>query len=127
MGRPFIMRSIWPIEGLFYYLDEPAVNHILAEVSKLSASGSVLVTDLVSRSLLTSPWMQNSLKAMEERGMGWRFGTDDPAGLFAAHGWRTEVKQPGDEGANYNVQRFPVPTSREPGSPWSFFAVAQRT
>ena len=114
MGRPFIMRSIWPIEGLFYYLDEPAVNHILAEVSKLSASGSVLVTDLVSRSLLTSPWMQNSLKAMEERGMGWRFGTDDPAGLFAAHGWRTEVKQPGDEGANYNVQRFPVPTSREP-------------
>jgi methyltransferase (TIGR00027 family) len=117
-------RSVWLIEGLFYYLDESAVNHVLTEVSKLAASRSVLVTDLVSRSLLTSPWMQDSLKAMEERGMGWRFGTDDPEGLFAGYGWQAEVKQTDQEGAGYDPQRFPP---GQPGSSWSFFVVARRT
>lgn len=116
--------SIWLIEGLFYYLDEPAVNHVLKQVCCLGSPHSLLVTDLVSRSLLTSPWMQPALKAMEERGMGWRFGTDDPVGLFAQHGWEADVKQPGEESARYNPQRFP----NEPGhSMMSFFVVARRT
>ena len=115
--------SIWLIEGLFYYLDEPAVNHVLKEVSGLAAPRSLLVTDLVSQSLLTSPWMQQVLKAMEDRGMGWRFGTDDPVGLFAQHGWQADVKQPAEEGAKYNPQRFPD----KPGqSMMSFFVVARR-
>ena len=116
-------RSVWLIEGLFYYLDEPAVNHVLKEVSGLAAPGSVLVTDLVSQALLTSPWMEQALKAMEEQGMGWRFGTDDPAGLFGAHGWDAATKQPGEEGARYDPGRFSV----HPGSTWSFFVVARRT
>jgi len=116
-------RSIWLIEGLFYYLEEPAVNHVLGEVSSLAAPGSVLVTDLVSKSLLTSPWMQPALKAMEERGMGWRFGTDDPAALFAGHGWDTDIKQPGKEGARYDPQRFASQT----GDSGGFFVVARRS
>ena len=115
-------QSTWLIEGLFYYLDEPAVNRILKDVSRLAAPGSVLVTDLVSRSLLTSPWMQQALKAMEEQGMGWRFGTDDPVGLFAVHGWGAAMKDPGEEGARYDSQRFPV----QPRSSWSFFVLARR-
>jgi methyltransferase (TIGR00027 family) len=115
-------RSIWLIEGLFYYLDEPAVHHVLKEVSALAAPGSVLVTDMVSQSFLTSPWMQPTLKAMEERGMAWRFGTDDPAGLFARHGWDANTRQPGEEGARYDPQRFP----NHPGGAWSFFVVARR-
>jgi methyltransferase (TIGR00027 family) len=119
-------RSVWLIEGLFYYLDESAVSHVLTEISKLAAPGSVLVTDLVSRSLLTSPWMQNALKAMEERGMGWRFGTDDPAGLFGGYGWHVEVKQPEEEGVRYDPQRFPATPSGQPGNSWSFFVIARR-
>ena len=115
--------SIWLIEGLFYYLDEPAVNHVLKEVSGLAAPGSLLVTDLVSESLLTSPWMQQALKAMEERGMGWRFGTDDPVGLFAQHGWEADVKQPGEEGVKYNPQRF---SNKPRHSMMSFFVLARR-
>lgn len=120
-------RSAWLIEGLFYYLEEPAVEHVLRQVSGLATPGSVVVADLVSRWLLTSPWMQPALKAMEERGMGWRFGTDDPAGLFARHGWRAEVKDPAREGNTYDPKRFPVSASqsdaRSPGS----FVVARRT
>ena len=82
----------------------------------------MLVTDLVSRSLLTAPWMQQALKAMEEQGMGWRFGTDDPLGLFAVHGWDVAIKNPDEEGAKYDSQRFPV----QPRSSWSFFVLARR-
>jgi methyltransferase (TIGR00027 family) len=115
-------RSMWLIEGFFYYLEEPAVNHVLKEVSGLAAPGSVAVTDLVSQKLLRSPWMQPALKAMEERGMAWRFGTDDPVGLFAKHGWKAEIKEPREEGARFDVKRFPV----KPGQTWSFFVVAQK-
>lgn len=116
-------RSLWLIEGLFYYLDQPDVNHVLKEVSNLAAPGSILVTDLISRTLLTSPWFQQALKAMEERGMAWRFGTDDPAGLFAEHGWEAQVKQPAEQGAKYNAKRF----ANQTGNSWSFFVVARRT
>ena len=116
--------SIWLIEGLFYYLDEPAVNHVLKEISGLAAPRSLLLTDLVSQSLLSNPWMQQVLKAMEERGMGWRFGTDDPVGLFARHGWEADVKQPAEEGAKYDPQRFP---DKQGHSMMSFFVVARRT
>ncbi len=39
--------------------------------------------------------------------MAWRIGTDDPAALFVQHGWDVQVQHPGEEGANYNPQRFP--------------------
>ena len=104
------LRQDWArllVDSGFYYLDEPAVHHVLKEVSGLATPRSLLVTDLVSQSLLSSPWMQRALKAMEERGMGWRFGTDDPVGLFAHHGWEADLKHPAEEGAKYNPQRFP--------------------
>lgn len=116
--------SVSLIEGLFYYLDEPAVNHVLKEVSGLAAPRSLLITDLVGQSLLSNPWMQQALKAMGERGMGWRFGTDDPVSLFAQLGWEAEVKQPAEEGAKYNPQRFPNKSGQ---SMMSFFVVARRT
>lgn len=71
--------------------------------------------------------MQNALKAMEERGMAWRFGTDDPVGLFAGHGWQAEVEQPDEQGTKYDPQRFPAAPSGQPGTSWSFFVVARRT
>jgi methyltransferase (TIGR00027 family) len=114
--------SMWLIEGLFYYLDELAENHVLKEISGLAVPNSMLVTDLVSPSLLANPWMQPALKSMEEQGMGWRFGTDDPAALFAKHGWEAETKEPGVEGVKYDPRRFP----NQPCSSWSFFVVARR-
>jgi len=120
-------RSIWLIEGLFYYLDGPAVNHVLAEISSVAAPGSVLVTDLASESLLKSPWMKDALKAMEERGMGWRFGTDDPVGLFAGYGWEVEVNQPDEVASTYDPRRFPASPTGRPGNSGGYFVVARRT
>ena len=120
-------RSIWLVEGLFIYLEAPVVHHVLAEVSGLASAGSVFVTDMVSRSLLTSPWMQDVLKAMEERGMGWRFGTDDPQGLFACYGWQGDVRQPQEEALKYDPTRFSdEPSGRSPNVR-GYFVLAQRT
>jgi methyltransferase (TIGR00027 family) len=120
-------RSVWLIEGLFYYLEEPAVNHVLAEVSRLASPGSTLLTDLVSHSLLTSPWMQDALKAMQERGIGWRFGADDPAGLFGRYGWQAEVKSPDEEALKYDPKRFCTSPSGRPAISGSYFVFAHRT
>ena len=120
-------RSVWLIEGLFYYLEEPAVNHVLAEVSRLASPGSTLLTDLVSHSLLTSPWMQEALKAMQERGIGWRFGTDDPVGLFGRYGWQAEVKSPDEEALKYDPKRFCTLPSGRPAISGSYFVFAHRT
>ena len=46
---------------------------------------------------------------------------DDPLGLFAVHGWDAAIEKPGEEGAKYDSQRFPV----QPGSSWSFLVVAR--
>jgi hypothetical protein len=66
--------------------------------------------------------MQPALKAMEERGMAWRFGTDDPAALLARQGWKVDVKQPGEDGAKFNATRFPS----QSGNSGSFFVVARQ-
>src|SRR5262245_60822243 len=94
-------RSLWLAEGILYYLAEQSVHDLLGQVSSVAAPGSRLGADLVSASFFTSPWMQPALRAMEERGMPWRFGTDEPEALLAAYGWQAHARQPGEEGAHY--------------------------
>jgi len=54
----------------------------------------------------------------------WRLRRMRDSGLFAQHGWEADVKQPAEEGAKYDPQRFPD----KPGhSMMSFFVVARRT
>jgi methyltransferase (TIGR00027 family) len=118
-------RSTWIIEGLFYYLDEPSAGRLAAAVTELAARGSLLMTDLVSRSVLTSPHMQPALQAMKERGMAWRSGADDPNELFVPRDWRTAMRAPADEGARYDPRRFSA--MLRPGEqPASYFVVAER-
>ena len=110
------------IEELFYDLEAPAVNHVLRKVSRLASPGSVLVTDLVGQSLLTSAWMAQALKAMEAQGMGWRLGTDDPTRLFAP--WLGYPKQ---TAWRRRRQIRCLSFLCKGRSSWSFFVVAQRT
>ncbi len=119
-------RTFWLIEGLFYYLPDSAVNCILSQASTLSAPGSVLATDLVSLSYLNAPWMKDVLKALEQQGMSWYSGTDDPERLLARHGWNAEVTQPGDSPANYGRWHLPVPPRSHLELPHTFLVTATR-
>jgi methyltransferase (TIGR00027 family) len=100
--------SIWILEGLLYYLEEEEVGRLLAQISELGVKGSGLGADVVSRSTITSPWMQASLKQMEKRGFAWKFGCDDPEELLALYGWNAVARQLGEDGANFGRWELPV-------------------
>jgi methyltransferase (TIGR00027 family) len=118
--------SLWIIEGLLYYLTEEDVRRLLTGISGCASSGSMLGADLVSGSYFRSPWTKPALEMMEARGMAWRFGSDDPEGLFAKYGWRARVSQPGDDEANYGRWTFPVIAHDERELPHSFLVRALR-
>jgi methyltransferase (TIGR00027 family) len=118
--------SAWLVQGLVQYLPEEAVRNLLQELSGLAATGSVLGADLVSRSLLDSPYMKEYLKTLEERGSPWIFGTDEPEALLAQYGWQAEVVQPGEEGANFGRWQYPVAPRSTPGIPRSYLVTAQK-
>lgn len=118
--------TFWLIEGLFYYLPEDAVNGILERITAVSAPGSILATDLVSLSYLNAPWMRDVLKALEQQGMGWYSGTDDPERFLARHGWKATVVQPGEAAANYGRWQLPVPPRSHLELPHTFLVTARR-
>ena len=90
--------SVWLIEGLLQYLEEDAVRTLFDRVDALSASGSVLLYDVVGKSLLEAPSMAPLLRSMAQQGSPWLFGTDTPAELAERLGWTamvTDVSKPG--------------------------------
>lgn len=118
--------TLWVIEGLLPYLEEQAVDGLLAQVDPLASPGSRLVADLPGRSFLQSPWVRSTLEAMEREGAPWRFGTDDPEALFAAHGWRATARRPGEEGVSWGRWPFPVPPRGATQFPQSYIVTAER-
>lgn len=99
--------ALWIAEGLFFYLDSPVVESVLAQVSGLAEAGSQLGADFVSASFLISPWMKGALRSLEAQGMSWRSGIDEPEIMLDQFGWRAEVRQPGEEGIG--ARRWPYP------------------
>lgn len=76
--------TVWLIEGLLQYLDESSVRPLFERVNALSVPKSVLLYDVVGKTLLESPMLATLLEAMAEQGSPWLFGTDDPGGACAA-------------------------------------------
>ncbi len=103
------------------YLNQSEVNDLLKIITKSSLTGSYLGADLVS---------VKSLQVALQRGgsisQHWRFGTDEPEQLFAEHGWKASVLQPGDEGASFGRYIKPLPPRDIPGLRRSFFATAKK-
>ncbi|NEB11256.1 SAM-dependent methyltransferase [Streptomyces coelicoflavus] len=93
-------RTLWIVEGLLYYLKEDSARGLLATLAHLSGPGALVAGDLISTAALNNPVARPFIKALEEDGAPWLFGTDTPEELLEACGWRVEeVKQPGEEGS----------------------------
>jgi methyltransferase (TIGR00027 family) len=118
--------SVWLVEGLLFYLDRTAVRDLLGLAGTLTAPGSLLGLDLVNKDLLNYPATQPLLAAFTRRGATGRFGTNDPEGLLAEHGWAAEATQAGEWGANYGRWPYPVALRGRPGAPRIFFVRAWR-
>jgi methyltransferase (TIGR00027 family) len=117
--------TLWLAEGLFFFLPEISVRRLLSTMRTLSAPGSILAGDLVSRSALVNPLARGFLRALEEDGAPWRFGTDEPEGFLGECGWTvSDVKQPGDDGAEYGRWPYTALPRHIPNVPRSFLFVA---
>ncbi|WP_328379644.1 SAM-dependent methyltransferase [Streptomyces sp. NBC_01020] len=113
--------TLWVVEGLLFFLPEEAVRALITTLSAHSAPGSVLLGDVISRSALQNPLSRTFLKALEEDGNPWLFGTEEPEQLLTDCGWSPrEVRQPGEEGADFGRWPYPVPAREMPRIPRSF-------
>ncbi len=101
--------SVFLAEGLLGYLESSEVHRLLDDLGRLAAAGSFLLADVSGRSSLDAPYMAFWFQRLADNGIAnARFGTDNPEGLLAAHGWEAHVTQYGDEGANFG--RWPYPS-----------------
>ena len=114
------------IEGLLMYLDEADALRLMATVDAVAAPGSFLGLDIVTSSMLTSPYTAGYMAKLREFGCPWHFGCDNPEKLLAAYGWDGTVVSPGDPEANYGRWQMPVVPRSIANLPRSFFVRASR-
>ncbi|MFJ9033446.1 class I SAM-dependent methyltransferase [Streptomyces sp. NPDC102274] len=113
--------TLWVVEGLLFFLPEEAVRALLANLSGHSAPGSVLLGDVISRAALLNPLSRPFMTALAEDGNPWLFGTETPERLLTECGWAVrEVRQPGEDGADFGRWPYPVPAREVRGVPRSF-------
>ncbi|OEV05592.1 class I SAM-dependent methyltransferase [Streptomyces oceani] len=112
---------LWVVEGLLFFLPEQAVRDLLGTLSGHSAPGSVLAGDVISRAALRNPLSRTFLSALREDGNPWLFGTEEPEQLLVDCGWAPrEIRQPGEEGADFGRWPYPVASRDVAGVPRSF-------
>ncbi|EFL18388.1 SAM-dependent methyltransferase [Streptomyces sp. C] len=112
---------LWVVEGLLFFLPEDAVRGLISTLARHSAPGSVLLGDVISKAALQNPLSRPFLNCLEEDGNPWLFGTETPEDLLAECGWDVrEVRQPGEDGADFGRWPYPVPARSVPRVPRSF-------
>jgi methyltransferase (TIGR00027 family) len=118
--------TVWVMEGLLFFLPEPAVRDLLAGLRTLSGPGSLLVGDMASRASLANPLAREFLSALREDGAPWQFGSDEPEEFLSSCGWHArEVHQPGEEGASFGRWPYPVAPRAMRHVPRSFLFTAE--
>lgn len=118
-------RTLWVVEGLLMYLDEPSVLSLFSNISFLSAKGSIMLFDLMSKSLLNAPYMQKQLEILGGLGAPWKYGNDEPEKFMSEFGWSAAATQPGE----VMPARWPFPVAPRsvPNVPRSFFVEAVKS
>ena len=118
--------SVWLTEGLLQYLDEAAVGVLFDRIDGLSAPGSVLLYDVVGKTLMQSPVLAPVLEAMAKNGAPWLFATDDPGQLSQRLGWSASVTDIAEPGNRYNRWYAPAVPMDVPGVPRGYFVQAKK-
>lgn len=118
--------SVWLIEGLLQYLDEDAVHTVFERVDALSAAGSVLLYDIVGKTLLDNVMLAAVREQMERNGAPWLFGTDSPEQLCEPLGWTAVVTDIAEPGNNWNRWFAPAVPLDVPGVPRGYFVTATK-
>jgi len=106
-------KAVFVLEGLTYYLSQKENEVVFAGAASVAAPGSSLVLDMVNGDFMRE---QNSwhLQDLRERGCGWLWGSNDPEGVLASHGFAATV---------FDLDHLSVVRSRGAGKPPSIRAV----
>jgi hypothetical protein len=63
--------------------------------------------DLLNSATLTSPWTQERIARLAQRGMPWQLGVDNPRAWLAPLQWDAQVTTPEEVGRRF--ERWPYP------------------
>jgi methyltransferase (TIGR00027 family) len=120
--------SIWLLEGLLMYLTQAEAETAINAIMRLTPQGSWMGMDLLNSATLTSPWTQERIARLAQRGMPWQFGIDDPHAWLAPLQWDAQVTTPEEVGRR--LERWPYPPrppmAKALGLPNAYFVVARR-
>jgi methyltransferase (TIGR00027 family) len=107
VGFKLKKRTLWLIEGLLMYLEEPQVNGLFDRLNSLASPKDVMLFDILTNTLLEAPCMQKQLDFLASIDAPWRFGTNDPENFIEGFVWRARSTQPGE----FAPMRWPFPTA----------------
>jgi methyltransferase (TIGR00027 family) len=79
--------TVFIAEGLSAYLTKDDNARLLDQLAALGPLGSTLGMDMLSEDYLDNPAVMPFLDRLRSFGIPWQFGTNDPADIFATHGW----------------------------------------
>jgi methyltransferase (TIGR00027 family) len=116
--------TVWLIEGLLQYLEASDVDQLFARVDALSAPGSVLLYDVVGKTLLEAPFLQNTIEFMQKLGAPWVFGSDTPGALVEGRGWTATVTDMAVPGNAWKRWEHPAIPADVPNAPRGYFVEA---
>jgi methyltransferase (TIGR00027 family) len=117
-------RTLWLVEGLLLYLEEAAVLTLFEKLDSLLVPNSILLFDVLGRSLLDAPQMAKRLHLAEKLGAPWLFGVDEPEKFVEQFGWDAVATEPGEvDPARW---RFPTAPRHIPNVPRMFFVEARK-
>ncbi|RCV51917.1 SAM-dependent methyltransferase [Marinitenerispora sediminis] len=85
------LPTAWLIEGVLCYLDSAQAERVLAEATRLSAPGSWIAGEHVSRRVFDDPVARPMLDALAAVDAAWRSGVDDVVPWLGGYGWRAET------------------------------------
>ncbi|MFC9947381.1 SAM-dependent methyltransferase [Streptomyces pratensis] len=86
-GRP----TAWIVEGLLPYLRVEEINRLVAQVRKMSSSGSMLLVDAPHADFHRDPANASFLAYMRSRGSAFELGLEDFGGFLGLRGWQAEA------------------------------------
>ncbi len=118
--------TVWLIEGLLQYLDASAVQTLFERVDAVSAPGSVLLYDVVGKTLLDNVMLAAVREHMARNNAPWLFGTDEPEELSERLGWSAVVTDVAEPGNRWNRWFAPAVPLDVPNVPRGYFVEAAK-
>ncbi|MEH6375668.1 SAM-dependent methyltransferase [Streptomyces sp. KLMMK] len=120
------LPTLWIPEALLFFLTEEQSATLMRTFAANSAPGSWVSVDILSRTLLRSPATQIFLSSLNEDGIPWLFGTDEPEEFMAGTGWTVrELKEPGEPGAGEGRWPYAVQPREVKGVPRNWLLRAE--